>query len=152
MEPLTLLLLIVVLAGTIAVLGHLVAKHTWPLRRELWRHRVELVEEEARLVGDEADLEKPEAGMGGEHSRPLAAFGSAHEAQAADLAQPAGRERRRADRMPDRTADTSESPTVGGAAEPETGRHFPGEPADQDPLTRLRRRRAAGLSNEDLDY
>jgi hypothetical protein len=151
MEPLTVLLLIVVLCGALAVVGHLIAKHTWPLRRELWRHRAELVEEEARMIGDEADLEKPEAGMGDEQPRPLAAHGSAHDARATELAPPAGEQRQRGRyRASDRTTDTSRPPA---SAEPETGRRVPGEPvAGEDPLTRLRRRRAAGLSKEDLDY
>lgn len=155
MEPLTVLLLIVVLAGALAVIGHLIAKHTWPLRRELWRHRAELVEEEARMMGDEADLEKPEAGMGDEQPRPLAAHGSTHDARATDLGPPAGEQRRRGRyRASDHTTGTGELPPVGAApAEPETGRRLPGEPvAGEDPLDRLRRRRAAGLSKEDLDY
>lgn len=154
MEPLTVLLLIVVLAGVLAVIGHLIAKHTWPLRRELWRHRAELVEEEARMIGDEADLEKPEAGMGDEQPRPLAAHGSAHDARATDLGSTAGEQRRRGRyRAPDRATGTGDLPPDAAPAEPETGRRLPGEPvAGEDPLTRLRRRRAAGLSKEDLDY
>lgn len=154
MEPLTVLLVIVVLAGALAALGHLIAKHTWPLRRELWRHRAEVVEEEARLIGDEADLEKPEAGMGSEYPRPVAAAGSAHDAHAVDPVAPAGRRRWRARRRPapGRPDQTDELPTVSAPAEPETGRRIPGERADRDPHTRLRHRRAAGLSKEDLDY
>lgn len=131
MEPLTLLLILVVLALALAWAGHLVARQTWPTRRRIWRRRAILVEEEARDLGEEHQLEKPEVGMNDAAIRePVADRPVADDVRPGEL-----------------------EPTVHSAQAAPGGEGVPGEnpPAD-DGRTRLQKRRAAGISQEDLDY
>jgi hypothetical protein len=130
MEPLTVLLIVVVLALALAWAGHVVAKYTWPTRRRLWRRRAILVEEEAREYGTEYDLEKPEAGINGDYTDALTGQGVVYDAQAGEI---------------EAVAEPAQAAPGG---EP-----VPGEdPLQDDAQTRLRARRAAGTSQEDLDY
>lgn len=147
-EPLTVLLIIVVLLGALAVVGHLIARHTWPVRRAIWRHRAEVIEEEAKEIGDEYVLEKPEAGMDTYEPEHVAAAGDPHDARAEQLEIRARQERLDAERAEAEARRLRQT----APAEPERGERVPGERAEQDALTRLRRRRAAGISQEDLDY
>lgn len=153
MEPLTVLLLLLVLAFALAWTGHLIAKYTWPTRRQLWRRRAKLVEQEAREFGTENDLEAPEAGMVSEPHDPLAGKAVDYDTQAGELEIPAERRRTSEDRSePDNTSVPTMAPAE--SAEPAPGGEpVPGEnPLEDNARTRLRGRRAAGISQEDLDY
>lgn len=153
MEPLTLLLIMVVLALALAWAGHLIAKYTWPARRRLWRRRAQLVEDEAREFGTEYDLEKPEAGVVGDNTNPLAGKAVVYDGQAGEIEVIAERER-----TADKSAETQErslrAAAAAESAEPAPGGEaVPGEdPREHDARTRLRARRAAGISQEDIDY
>lgn len=153
MEPLTVLLILVVLALCLAWAGHLIAKYTWPTRRKVWRRRAQLVEEEAREIGTEYDLEKPEAGVVGDNTNPLAGQAVVYDGQAGEIEVVAERERT-APKAAETQARSLRAAAAAESAEPAPGGEpVPGEdPYEHDARTRLRARRAAGVSQEDIDY
>lgn len=157
MEPLTVLLVIVLLAGAAALAGHAIARSSLPLRREMWRRRIDAIEREADERQHEDELDEVIADRLARTRRP----GSASRAPEVVPNEPAAAPENASvhhEPVSEAVGHETRADEPGPRAHPEVPTHAPA-PDDTVPdvlqhrrRRRLRRRRRAGLAPEDLDY